>query len=1642
MLYRALAVFLTLTFTFMTATFAAAQQPLPQKGNFPQGDLGWCTDVDPDSIYAGDGCGFRSAEDACQAQISTNYDLGRFEYRGTEYSSSGNSASCLSEEVDRSTGELFIGIVGARRQCAGGYTLSGLQCRIVNFCSTCNGPETTAVQSVGNPINVVTGEKKQTVTDYASADGRFVVKRHYNSAPFGEFGSAAGMYHYFGANWFLSNVPILLPHGRYPEIHDVFFSHPRGFGLTMMGSSLSEVYAVAGRRAIPYRAEYVDGLSSPPIGTPRSIEVTEIGTGTIFRYEIPAYARRTAGVPRGPVYADFGEGYRHNYTYNDNGLLTSLSDTYGRTMTIEYDTVEWVMFDALGNITEEILIGRDFDPPQRRQPTHNKISKITFPDGTYTEYDYDSPDAFNTFWGVRERLIGYRRYAPNGSLIKQEHYHYEDDRIPFALTGITDDADIRFATYGYDERGRGSLSEHAGGVNRTEIAYSNRGDQWDRGTSTVTNALGLTRTYDIHSRSGAFQVDRIDTTATSDVAAESDTFAYNNNGTTRERDGEGKLATFVRDFRGLPTAKTYGAESAEATTMTASYLPRFPRPTQTAEPGLTTDYTYDGEGRLLTMTQTDTSPTAEPQRVWTYTWAGSNISSVDGPLPGNTDTVSFSYINEKLLEVRNELGHITQITGHNAIGAPSRIVDPNGVETILNYDDRHRLRTITRDGQAVTQITYSATDLITSVTPPNGASLTFIYDDARRLMEIRNAVDDRIVYTRNLAGGITATRIQNGTGTFEFSVEEVRDELNRVTKAIGAGATGGPAAETLYSYDRNDNLTNITDPRSESWQQQFDGLDRLVKEIDPLGGETDYALANQMDSRNPLTGVTDARDVTTNYVRNGFGEVIREVSLEAGTTDYVRDTRGLITQMTDGRGVVSNYTYDDAGRLLTVAYPDSPGDDISYTYDEGPFGIGELTTVTENFGVTTYAYDSLGHMTAMTRTILGQSYTCLYEYDLAGEVIAMTYPSGRRVTFERDAAARIVAVRTTDPDTGIETTIAGGITYAPFGPLTGLAMGDGHNLSINYDTAYRAVTLRRTGAGGSLMDLFFEYDAAGDILAINDNVRADRTQSFAYDPVSRLTSATGGYGTIDYAYNLGGDRTARSWTTASGTDSENYVYDAAARLSRIDFTDAAANQSIKRQFGYNGAGQMISDTRTLDGTGFLYNYGINARGRLSSVAVGGTNIANYTYDESEQRIVKATGSDLIHYHYDHEGRLIAETDGHTGATLRDYVWLGLTPLAVIVTEEVTNPSGPCDEDLIAALTAELSAANSAADVIEAQISEHEATIAFREQKIADMYAQLDNLSGQRRTALEAKIVNWEGKIETLNDKIEDLTLELATIYNEIGQIEIALSEANANCEGGGTEIGTGTYYLHADHLGKPQFATDSTGAIVWDGGIATPFGEGVALAGAFAQNLMFPGQYADIETAANDNTPLFHNWHRTYDPTLGRYLQSDPIGLAGGINRYAYVGGNPLSNFDSMGLATASDVWGYSLSTLGKRLLKPKHPLAKLGDLGYAIGGLARTAIFVANMEDAPPEDCTEEKVEVAADDNNGNRGCKKANKHHLKKAGIRDPHRFKTEYGYIPNSRFDICACPDGRIIIAPQGQCGRIDENIDIEDTGIKWK
>ncbi|MET0081120.1 MAG: RHS repeat-associated core domain-containing protein, partial [Candidatus Thiodiazotropha lotti] len=102
-------------------------------------------------------------------------------------------------------------------------------------------------------------------------------------------------------------------------------------------------------------------------------------------------------------------------------------------------------------------------------------------------------------------------------------------------------------------------------------------------------------------------------------------------------------------------------------------------------------------------------------------------------------------------------------------------------------------------------------------------------------------------------------------------------------------------------------------------------------------------------------------------------------------------------------------------------------------------------------------------------------------------------------------------------------------------------------------------------------------------------------------------------------------------------------------------------------------------------------------------------------------------------------------------------------------------------------------------------------------------------------------------------------------------------------------------YLHTDHLGAVVKATDGAGSVVWDSD-RRPFGERALIVAQVVMPLGFPGQYYDQETGN------YYNYFRDYDPATGRYLQSDPIGLEGGVNTYVYVGSNPLQYFDFFGL--------------------------------------------------------------------------------------------------------------------------------------------
>ena len=118
----------------------------------------------------------------------------------------------------------------------------------------------------------------------------------------------------------------------------------------------------------------------------------------------------------------------------------------------------------------------------------------------------------------------------------------------------------------------------------------------------------------------------------------------------------------------------------------------------------------------------------------------------------------------------------------------------------------------------------------------------------------------------------------------------------------------------------------------------------------------------------------------------------------------------------------------------------------------------------------------------------------------------------------------------------------------------------------------------------------------------------------------------------------------------------------------------------------------------------------------------------------------------------------------------------------------------------------------------------------------------------------------------------------------------------------GMQYNNRLYFIHSDHLGTPRAITDQWNTLVWRWR-SKPFGDSPPEQDpdgdgqSIAFNLRFPGQYFDEETG------FYYNYFRYYDPSTGRYITSDPIGLEGGLNTYGYAFDNPVSFFDSTGEA-------------------------------------------------------------------------------------------------------------------------------------------
>lgn len=594
-----------------------------------------------------------------------------------------------------------------------------------------------------------------------------------------------------------------------------------------------------------------------------------------------------------------------------------------------------------------------------------------------------------------------------------------------------------------------------------------------------------------------------------------------------------------------------------------------------------------------------------------------------------------------------------------------------------------------------------------------------------------------------------------------------------------------PAPVRNYEYDAQGNPTKtITAPGAAGFgfetKASYDSLSRVKDTTDAKLGKTEFGY----DGLDRTTLVKDPRGLSTQYPRNGLGDATQLISPDTGTATHTYDAAGNLITRTDSRGVLATYTYDALNRLRTVVYSQTgqTSETTSWGFDNTGTGyangIGRLTRTDHPSGTSRYVYDAQGRLTEYVQALTAKSganasavlSTVKYGYNAAGKLTSVTYPSGRQVTYTL-TDGEVSAVNLAKDVSTAATPLITQIQWEPFGGVRSWQWQMSSGVQAHerwYDTYGRLVRYR---LGDAVRDL--TYDEADRIKSYRHylySTGAAQTaldQDFGYDELGRLTSVTMGTASWAIAYDANGNRTS---VTLNGTPS---VYATATTSNRLLSTTNPA-----RTFGYDNAGNTTSDTG-----GYTSTY--NLANRLTTLTKGGvTN--TYSYDANGQRVRKysaAGTSSTVIFVYDQGGQLLGEYSS-TGAALREYVWLGSTPIAMFTPDAVsTNPPV--------------------------------------------------------------------------------------------------------------------AYYFHTDHLDTPRIVFNKAGAKRWRW-LAEPFGTTAPETnpdslGVFTQNLRFPGQYADQESG------LSYNYFRDYDSSTGRYVQSDPVGLDGGINTYAYVQANPATLIDPNG---------------------------------------------------------------------------------------------------------------------------------------------
>ncbi|MGA6108780.1 RHS repeat-associated core domain-containing protein [Pseudomonas solani] len=764
-----------------------------------------------------------------------------------------------------------------------------------------------------------------------------------------------------------------------------------------------------------------------------------------------------------------------------------------------------------------------------------------------------------------------------------------------------------------------------------------------------------------------------------------------------------------------------------------------------------------------------------------------------------------------------------------------------------------------------------------------------------------------------------------------------------------------------YTYTATGQIETADGPRTDVQditRYAYDAQGHLISVTNALGHITQLSSFDSFG--NPQT-VIDPNGVTTalTYTPQGW---LASVSIAGGTTAFEHDAIGQITKVTRGDGSWLAYTWDDARRLTKIT--NNLGEQVEFDLDAmGNRTAQRIKDASNNLTQQQqWVYDELGRL---LRSVGAGGQTHSQQYDLNDNPTTDTNPRQFSHTQAYDALDRLVS--STDPlskvtslgydaqDNLTQVVDPRGVTtryeYDGLGNLTKLISPDTGTTTYGHDAAGNVT--QKTDARGIVTT--YSYDALDRLTgrqypatpALNVQYHYDMTAN-GNKGIGRLTAVQDASGVLGYKYDERGNLIEQLRSVAVlGTDQYDtlgYAYDAANNLIRIDYP---AGFSI--HYSRNAAGQVSQvgfAVGSATPTSLASNIGYAPFGPLKSLTWNNGIVLSRTYDQDYQLTAQQVGNWQSSYSHDANGNITAHAHSLFGSL--DYQYDGLDRL----TEEkaaasrkayaydatgnrssrTTYATSNGTETQTAKQTLHYApdsnrlSQRSTSYAVEADAAGNYTRYSQSRRYTYDDQGRLSAVTDETGTPIATYAYNALGQ-RVLKDVLQGTAHTPYTyLYDPDGQVlgqvrytssgkkskasyyvwldSLPIAQIDLNYDAAGTTIASTTLtYLHSDHLNTPRLATNQGGNLVWSWQ-SNAFGVGQpnTYGGNIDVILRFPGQIADAHSA------LYYNYFRDYDPETGRYVESDPIGLNGGLNTFAYVMGNPLVLTDPLGLAPPTNI--------------------------------------------------------------------------------------------------------------------------------------